>query len=148
VRGGAGRLAWCTSKTLDAMASSIKDLRRDRCLGPLRRRPTPFDHPLRQRPLLAREMGSHLSVATRNDHRNPPGPTWLWVLGSMYFEGRARTPPRDNWYRAAMKSPTVRAFGAFALLLLAVLLTGHAIGWASGSLRVLPNGVHQVSTSS
>lgn len=75
-------------------------------------------------------------------------PTWLWVLGSMYFEAAARTPPRDNWYRTVMKSPTVRAFGVLALLLLTVLLVGYAIGWATGSLRVLPNGVHQVSTSS
>jgi hypothetical protein len=75
-------------------------------------------------------------------------PTWIWVLGSMYFEGAARTPPRDNWYLSVMKSPTVRAFGALALLLLAVLLIDHAIGWANGSLRVLPSGVRQVSTSS
>lgn len=75
-------------------------------------------------------------------------PTWLWVLVSMYFEGGARTPPRDNWYLSFFRSPTVRAFGALALLLLIVALVGHGIGWASGSLRLLPSGVHQVSTSS
>jgi hypothetical protein len=55
---------------------------------------------------------------------------------------------RDNWYRTALKSPTVRTFGGLALLLLTVALVDHAIGWATGSLRVLSNGVHQVSTSS
>jgi len=75
-------------------------------------------------------------------------PAWLWVLGSMYFEAGARTPPRDNWYRGVLKSPNVRAIGALALLLLTVALVGYAIGWASGSLRVLLNGVHQVSTRS
>jgi hypothetical protein len=74
-------------------------------------------------------------------------PTWLWVLGSMYFEAGARRPPRDNWYRTAVLSPTVRGFGAAALVLLAVALIGYAIGWANGSLRVLTSGLHQVSTS-
>ena len=63
----------------------------------------------------------------------------------MYFVGGR--VPRDNWYRSVLRSPTVRAFGALALVLLTVALVGHAIGWASGSLRVLPSGVHQVSTS-
>jgi hypothetical protein len=75
-------------------------------------------------------------------------PTWIWVLGSGYFEAAARPPSRDNSYLSLMKSPAVRAFGALALLLLAVLLVDHAIGWANGSLRILPDGVHQVSTSS
>lgn len=74
-------------------------------------------------------------------------PTWIWVLASMYPERRARTPPRDDWYRTALRSPTARAFVALAVVLLTVGLVGWAIGWATGSLRVLPNGVHQVSTS-
>lgn len=73
-------------------------------------------------------------------------PAFLWVFGSIYFV-RGGTPMRDNSYRTIPKSPIVRAIAATFLVFLIIALVSHAIGWATGSLRILSDGMHQVSTS-
>lgn len=73
-------------------------------------------------------------------------PCWPWILVSAWMvygmprRGRSTwTTWRENWRRG------VPWLGAFAVIV-AVIVIGFVLGASKGSLRVLPGGVHQVST--
>jgi hypothetical protein len=79
-------------------------------------------------------------------------PSWIWILASgvILFGFRNKRGTTD-WKklkpgRALLKRPMVLAFFGLALLVFFVIVVGFVIGAAKGSLRILPEGVHQVST--
>jgi hypothetical protein len=82
-------------------------------------------------------------------------PSWAWVLTSWWMvagtpsRGRrtVRSPRRQTWGRlGVIWKRTLRPLAAAGLVVLAVVVVGFVLGAAKGSLRVLPDGVHQVST--
>jgi hypothetical protein len=81
-------------------------------------------------------------------------PSWAWVLVSSWllagFVGRRRlragTPALQYGERRGQTwTPTIRALVVAVLVVLAIVVIGFVIGAAKGSLRILPNGAHQVS---
>ena len=82
-------------------------------------------------------------------------PSWAWVLVSSIMLGgnpRSRKRPTRPALRQAWEplkgswKRILRFLAVMGLVVLAVVVTGFAAGAAKGSLRVLPGGVHQVST--
>jgi len=82
-------------------------------------------------------------------------PSWAWVLVSSVMLGglprRRKRPTRSALMQAwrPLKGSwkrILRLLAGIGLVVVAVVVTGFAVGAAKGSLRVLPGGVHQVST--
>jgi hypothetical protein len=83
-------------------------------------------------------------------------PSWIWLLASCgvlygFSQNRNSSGFRASWRRlkaskAVLRRPMVIALIGLALLVLFVIIVGFVIGADKGSLRILPPGVHQVST--
>ena len=90
VRRGAGGLTWSPEESEGSVARSVEDLRRHRRPCPLCRRPPLCGAARRQRPVVARELGSHLGVTARTHRRNPPRPYVDLGAGLHVLRGRSR----------------------------------------------------------
>lgn len=80
-------------------------------------------------------------------------PAWIWILVSAALVNglrarNARARPRVWPGRESMTKPIVIAFVGTAVVLLGVVVVGFVIGADKGSLRIVADGVHQVSTLS
>ena len=80
-------------------------------------------------------------------------PSWIWLLASVavaYGFSRDRRFPGfgATWrgLRKHMRRPMIAAFIGLTALTLFVIVVGFVVGAHKGSLRVLPSGIHQVST--
>ena len=82
-------------------------------------------------------------------------PSWAWVLGSSWMlagipaRGRrsANLPVRQSWGRLGESWKRVlRSVVVAGMVVAAIVVVGFVLGAAKGSLRVLPDGAHQVST--
>ena len=74
-------------------------------------------------------------------------PTWPWMLVSAWMVigvRRGRLLDLPAWL--GMRRRGILVFGVAVALVLAIVVTCFVIGAAKGSLRVLPDGIHQVST--
>lgn len=74
-------------------------------------------------------------------------PTWPWMIVSAWMvigvrSGRLLDLPR--WL--GMRRRGIVVFSVAVALVLAIVVTCFVLGAAKGSLRVLPDGIHQVST--
>jgi len=76
-------------------------------------------------------------------------PMWIWMMASaaMVF-GTRRGHHLDlrGWIKPRIE--TIVMLVGIAVLILFVLVAGMSMGGAKGSLRILPGGVHQVSSPS
>jgi hypothetical protein len=79
-------------------------------------------------------------------------PAWIWMLGSAALIGGSRKRQHagtKSWFRSgtrAVNKPIVIVLVGTALAVLIVVVVSFVIGGDKGSLRILPGGVHQVST--